>query len=368
VPNTPQNKGLLSRLFGRIWRRPATDFGPRRGAVTHLIILDGTMSSLEPGGETNAGIAYKLAREMGSALSIYYEPGLQWRTWRSARDIATGRGINRQIRRAYGYLASRYRPGDRIFLMGYSRGAYAVRSLAGVIDLMGLLRADVATERNVRDIYRYYEHGSESDAAQTFRMANCHQRIEIEMIGVWDTVKSLGLNAPMLWRLSEQAHSFHNHDISTIVKNGFHALAIDETREAYAPVMWSSDDAFTGRLEQVWFAGTHGDIGGQLGGFEPARPLANIALVWMLGCAEEVGLPLPSGWRDRFVQDPHAPSQGTWRGYGKIFMTRRRRVIGADRSERMHETVAPRQSAAAKTGFLRKIQAMSAQAGQSTGA
>lgn len=73
-----------------------------------------------------------------------------------------GPGINRQIRRAYGYLASRYRPGDRIFLFGYSRGAFAVRSLAGIMDRVGLLRADQATERNVQLAYRHYRAGGKA--------------------------------------------------------------------------------------------------------------------------------------------------------------------------------------------------------------
>ncbi|MFI2770308.1 DUF2235 domain-containing protein, partial [Sulfitobacter sp. M22386] len=90
MPQSQPSKNLFQRLFGRFWRRPESDFGPRRGAVTHVIILDGTMSSLELGRETNAGIAYGLCREMGSALSIYYEPGLQWRDWRSALDVILG--------------------------------------------------------------------------------------------------------------------------------------------------------------------------------------------------------------------------------------------------------------------------------------
>ncbi|MEO0381843.1 MAG: DUF2235 domain-containing protein, partial [Pseudomonadota bacterium] len=110
------------------------------------------MSSLDPGDETNAGLLAKLLGEMGSQVSLYYEPGLQWSEWRRAGDVLFGRGINRQIRRAYGYLASRYRPGDKIYLFGYSRGAYAVRSLAGIIDRVGLLRSDAATERNIRDV------------------------------------------------------------------------------------------------------------------------------------------------------------------------------------------------------------------------
>ena len=333
------NSGLFARLFARFRRRPAPPVGPRRGAVTHVIILDGTMSSLEPDQATNAGIAYRLCQEMGSALSVYYEPGLQWQDWRSTSAVAMGRGINRQIRRAYSYLASRYRPGDRIFLLGYSRGAYAVRSLAGVIDFVGLLQADHATERNIRDVYRYYQSAPHSVAARRFAELHCHAGVEIEMIGVWDTVKSLGINAPVLWRLSEHLHAFHNHDLSRVVRNGFHALARNESRMAYAPVLWTSPEGFEGRVEQVWFPGTHGDVGGQLGGFEAARPLANIPLVWMMSRAEECGLPLPEGWQDRFETDPLAPSIGSWRGYSKLFMTRRRRRIGADPSERLHESV-----------------------------
>lgn len=339
-----RNKKAIHWLRRQIWRRPSRDFGPRRGPVTHVVILDGTMSTLDPGYETNAGRAYQLCREMGTQLSVYYEPGLQWTDWRSARDVMMGRGINRQIRRAYGYLASRYHPGDRIFLLGYSRGAYAVRSLAGVIDRMGLLRAQVATERNIRDVYRHYQGEPDAPVARAFSRAKCLQDVEIEMIGVWDTVKALGLNMPVLWRLSEKSHAFHNHELSHNVKAGYHALALDETRLAYKPVMWRTEDGFAGHVEQVWFAGTHGDVGGQLGGFEAARPLANIPLVWLLGKAQRAGLPLPSGWANRFRRDATAPMRGTFRGKGKWFITRRARKVMHDPSERLHESVKARQN------------------------
>ncbi len=88
-----------------------------------------------------------------------------------------------------------------------------------------------------------------------------------------------------------------------------------------------------GRVAQMWFRGAHGDIGGQLGGFEAARPLSNIPLVWMLGKAERCGLPLPMGWRTRFACDADAPSVGTMRGWGKTFVYRRKRVVGVDASE-----------------------------------
>lgn len=347
-PGSRLSRRVIDWLAHRFGRNRAPVSQPRgRGPMAHVVILDGTMSSLEPGQETNAGIAYRLLSAFPGVQSVYYEPGIQWQNWRRTHDVMMGRGINRQIRRAYGWLASRYRPGDRIYLMGYSRGAFAVRSLAGVIDMVGLLKADHAVERKIRDVYRYYELEADSEAAKVFVNAYCHGRVEIEMIGVWDTVKALGLRLPLVWKLTEASHAFHNHQLSTIVKNGYHALALDETRRVYDPVLWRvSEDwhDWDGRVEQVWFRGTHGDIGGQLSGFEQARPLANIPLVWMLSRAEACGLQLPDGWQDRFPCDVMAPSVGLWRGFSKLFWLRRPRVVCADRSERIHHTAqGPRQ-------------------------
>ncbi len=308
----------------------------RRGPLTHVIILDGTMSSLEPGQETNAGQTYRLLQEMGADVSLYYEAGVQWPSWRQTLDVMMGRGINRQIRRAYGYLASRYRVGDRIILMGYSRGAFAVRSLAGVIDRVGLLRPECATERNIRTAYRHYELTPDSAGAREFAQIHCHAGVRIDMLGVWDTVKALGARLPLFWRLTEARHAFHNQSLSPVVAQGFHALALDETRQVFEPELWVCPDGWTGRVEQVWFRGAHGDIGGMLSGYDAARPLANIPLVWMLEKMESCGVALPSGWRQRFELDANAPMVGPWRGYGKFFLFRRTRVVGLDRSETVH--------------------------------
>lgn len=322
--------------------QPASKTATRR-PVTHVVILDGTMSSLQAGEESNVGLIYRtLAAQSGADLSVFYEAGIQWRSWSRTHEVVMGRGINRQIRRAYGYLASRYRPGDRIFLFGYSRGAFAVRSLAGIIDRVGLVRADAATERNIRQAYRHYEQGGRGDAARAFARLHCHEATEIEMVGVFDTVKSLGLRLPLLWKITARHHDFHNHELSRCVKAGYQALALDESRAVYAPVMWQKDPAWSGRLEQVWFPGVHGDVGGHLGGFYPARPLANIPLVWMLDRAEAEGMTLPTDWRSTFATDPHAPSVGMWRGVGRLFLMRQKRRVGADPSERLHESVITR--------------------------
>ena len=339
-------------MFGKLrnWlKRPGTRASrpaprPERGPVDHVVILDGTMSSLEPGCESNAGLTYKLLCEMAPSvrLSLMYEAGVQFDNWGQGWHVATGVGINRQIRRAYGFIASRYRPGDRIFLFGYSRGAFAVRSLAGVIDRVGLLTRHYATPRHIREVYRHYQNDPDSHAARAFAAAHCHAETPIEMIGVWDTVKALGLCWPVVWRLFEPRHRFHNTQLSESVRHGFHALAMDETREAFAPVLWRTNAHNKRRVVQMWFGGAHGDVGGQLGGFEAARPLSNIPLVWMLGRAEYCGLALPMGWRARFPCDANAPSVGTWRGWGKLFLHRKPRVIGRDASEEIFPLFADR--------------------------
>ncbi|MGR3503297.1 DUF2235 domain-containing protein [Pseudaestuariivita sp.] len=343
------NPSRLNRALTRArWCLRRADSAPRSAKPdprTLVVILDGTMSSLAPGGETNAGLTYRLLQGM-DGVQVYYEPGIQWQSWRSLRDVATGRGLNRQIRRAYRWLARAYRPGDRIFLFGYSRGAYAVRSLGGVIDRLGLLRAPRATRDNTRDIYGFYETGPASGEAQAFARQMCHRDVPIEMIGVWDTVKALGLRLPLLWRLTERRHAFHSTELGANVRRACHALALNERRAIYAPVLWSSQDARdAARIEQVWFPGTHGDIGGQLGGFAPARGLSNATLCWMLGRAEASGLALPEGWQTRFPSDPHAPSIGLWAGAGRMFLLRRARRVGLDGSERVHSSVALRRAA-----------------------
>lgn len=319
----------------------------RPGPTSHVVILDGTLSSLTPGEETNAGRTYRLLAEMlpRADLSLYYEAGVQWQSWRQSNDVITGRGINRQIRRAYGFLASRYRPGDRIFLLGYSRGAYAVRSLAGVIDRIGLLRPDEANVRNIRAVYRFYEgtpeDGPTRKTIRIFARAHCHETAPIEMVGVWDTVKALGLRLPVLWRITEPRHAFHNHHLGPSIKHGYHALALHEKRVAFTPVMWDCPPGWEGDVEQMWFRGTHGDIGGQLMGFDAARPLSNIPLIWMLEKLDHCGLPLPDGWRDRYICDVTAPMVGSVRGWAKYFVLRRRRRVGYDISEQVHPSALP---------------------------
>lgn len=342
----------LRDLLGFFRRTERSVQQDTRAPVDHVVLLDGTMSSLDDGEETNVGLIYKLLDEAAAShrVALLYEAGNQWEDWSKTLDIIEGRGINRQIQRVYGWLASRYREGDRVFLIGFSRGAYAVRSLAGVIGEVGLLTREHASERMVREAYRHYKENTPAATRDAFRDAYCRPETPIEMIGVFDTVKSLGFRAPFVVRWAEVKHAFHNAEVGEHVKRAFHAIALDETREAFAPVLWACPPEHKGEVEQVWFRGSHGDVGGQLTGKYSARPLSNIPLVWMIEKLERCDLPLPDQWRTRFPMDPDTVGVGNWRGWGKYFLARKRRVIGADRSESIHPTAIGRSPRAPETG------------------
>lgn len=312
-----------------------------RAPAIHVVLIDGTFASLADGQRSSIGRLYRLLRSQmgslgGARFRLHYGLGQQWTRWHTLPDLAMGRALEVQIRDAYGWLASGYRPGDLIFFFGYSRGAFAVRSLAGMIGRIGLLRPDVATERNVRLAWRYYSEGGSDKAKAAFRRRRCLPQVPIRLVGCFDTVMSLGVRLPLLWMLTEPRFRFHDAQLGPDVEHGLHALALDETRAAFAPPLWEGNG---GRIEQVWFRGAHPDIGGQLSGMEFARPLANIPLVWMLDRAQHFGLPLPDGWRDGFPCDPTAPPIGTWRNWGKAFLSRAARVAGRNDSEALHPSV-----------------------------
>ncbi|MGB0497362.1 MAG: DUF2235 domain-containing protein [Rubricella sp.] len=314
---------------------------PDRAPRTHVFIIDGTFSRLEEGHETNAGLTYRLLQEVGPRVhqSVGYHPGVQGEGWRKWLHAAAGLGINEAIAEGYAWLASRYRPGDRIVLIGYSRGAYAVRSLSGWIGRVGLLHARHATHRRVERAFRYYQRQGRSHAAEVFSERFCHRDVRVELVGVWDTVDALGLPYPLLNRLAPMATEFHDHDIGDHVANAAHALAIDETRVAYDPVMWACAPGWRGRLEQVWFPGSHSDVGGHVWRNPRARGLSNIPLVWMLRRMERCGVSLPEGWQARFPCDPAAPMIGTWRGLSRLFLFRTRRLVTHADGEAIHPSV-----------------------------
>lgn len=328
-----------------------------RPPMTHVVLIDGTFASLMEGRHSNIGRIYRLLRPLrGVDLRVRYAAGQQWEAWGSLIGIAMGHGMGSRIRDAYGWLASSYRPGDRVFLLGYSRGAFAIRSLAGMIGQIGLLRAEEATTRNIRSIWRNYRGGADVAARADLRRRLCHDQVPIAFLGVFDTVMALGIRLPLMWMLTEPRYRFHDQHLGSDVRRAAQALALNETRAAYQPILWSSEDHAAGTIAQMWFRGYHADIGGQLWGAEEARPLANIPLVWMLEQAEAAGLPLPDGWRAGLRRDADAPPVGNWRGWGMAFLARGPRVAGHDLSEALHSSVPrPYDGPAVLTGHLAEL-------------
>ncbi|RNF35211.1 DUF2235 domain-containing protein [Paracoccus methylarcula] len=314
-----------------------------RSNLIHVILIDGTFASLDDGKRSSIGRVHALLRGRYGPLKhgrlrIHYASGQQWNSWRTVPELMMGQGLSMRIIEAYAWLAKGYRPGDQVFLLGYSRGGFAIRSLAGMIGRVGLLRPEYASSRNVRLAWRYYSEGTKSRQLEIFHRRRSQVNVPIRMVGCFDTVMALGIRLPLLWILTEPRFRFHDTHLGDDVEHGFQALALNENRAAFAPILWDNNST-AGQIEQMWFQGAHADIGGQLSGLEFARPLANIPLVWMLDRAESVGLPLPEGWRDHFTRDASAPSVGSWRNWGKAFLARASRVAGQYETEKLHETV-----------------------------
>lgn len=314
---------------------------------THVVIIDGTLSRLVEGEETNAGLLYKLLSEMlpRTDLLVHYLPGIQGTGLRKWVNIAAGVGINLTICAGYSALSRSFAPGDRILLFGFSRGAYAVRSLAGMIGRIGLLHSEHMSKKRVQRAFWHYENNGLGPSAAAFSRAYCHEHVKIEMVGVWDTVKALGLPYPVLSRFAPMATEFHDHQLSPTIANAFQALALDETRRAYTPILWKHVAGWEGRFEQRWFAGAHSDIGGNIEGYLPARQLSNIPFIWMLENATTCGLPLPDDWKSRFPTDPTAKMVGSYDGLSKLFLLRSPREARASKFDRLHPSVEERQLA-----------------------
>ena len=212
---------------------------------------------------------------------------------------ATGTGTSERIRDAYRFLAERYRPGDRIFGFGFSRGAFAIRSLAGFIDLAGLPTEPRALkEEELLEIYDAYMDGKPIDKS-LYGTADT----TIDFLGVWDTVGALAFGRTL--------GNFHRISPPN-VKRVAHALALDEERERFEPAFWELPATAETQVDEVWFSGCHTNVGG---GYVDAN-LSNIALFWMLQSARDAGLPLDARGIPGFdVESPRAIQRDSYKEF-----------------------------------------------------
>jgi uncharacterized protein (DUF2235 family) len=310
-----------------------------------VICCDGTGNEVGAREYSNVAKLYiRLDKSDDTRQVAYYDPGLgtlgtpgfRTRTVTSITRImglALGYGLHDNIKDAYLCLMNQYEEGDKIFLFGFSRGAYTVRALAGMIDRCGLLKR--GSENLVEHaIKRYFERirTKRKEANRETRGAakdrnraepdwkgmarfkkHFGQDCDIHFIGVWDTVKSVGILRRSL-ALPGTANLAG-------VKHGRHAVALNEKRSKYRPNLWSHPRGED--FSQVWFAGVHSDVGG---GYENSG-LSDIALKWMICEAVKFDLRLIPEWLDSIKPEPLAKKHNPLWPFWWLLGWRRRSVV-----------------------------------------
>lgn len=203
---------------------------------------------------------------------------------------ATGKGLHKNIMDDYRYIVQNYAPDDEIYLFGFSRGAYTIRCLCGLINNCGIIkRPDAALIQKAFDHYKNSkpEYAPKGQASIDFRNVHSHPSREVKFVGVWDTVGAMGIPVSFLGFL-ESKDEFYDSKIGSNVKIARHALAIDEHRADFKPTIWAPKPGMD--MEQVWFPGAHCDIGGSYKPDKDNSSLANVPLDWMIKEAEKADL------------------------------------------------------------------------------
>jgi uncharacterized protein (DUF2235 family) len=238
---------------------------------------------------------------------------------------AFGWGLSRNVKQLYAELVRAYEPGDQIYLFGFSRGAFTVRTLAGLIVDRGILdrqkmKNDDELRQMVEIAYEQYRRNYSKRAVLTrlavlrageqqldeFRETFCvspdrHVMAAkpIRFLGVWDTVDAVGLPSDKLAGLINRfvyRFTFPDRNLSPQIQRACHALAVDDQRKTFHPVMWDEDGTASDRLKQVWFSGMHSNVGG---GYT-RHGMSLVSLDWMMTQAERAGLRFVDSLREAY--------------------------------------------------------------------
>lgn len=260
-----------------------------------VICADGTWNRPEAEADDVATNVLRLARAIspfaaaGEPQHVFYDWGIG-SYYDRVRGGITGLGIHKNIMDGYRYIVQNYAPGSRIYLFGFSRGAYTVRSLCGLINNCGILKR--ADARLIQAAFEHYKrkgeaHKPSGKASVTFRRDHSHASRAIHFVGVWDTVGALGVPFSVMG-LFDSDDEFYDTKLGDNVRIARHAMAIDERREDFEPTLWQPRQGLD--LAQVWFAGSHGDVGGGYAPDDAGLLASDVPLTWMLEEAGKAGL------------------------------------------------------------------------------
>jgi len=258
----------------------------------------------------------------------------------------TGLGISKNITDCYRFLANNYSIGDEIFCFGFSRGAYTIRSLCGLINTIGLLaKKDLGLLALAYSYYRKKPGKRLNHEYNDLVKETKTTQPTVKFLGAWETVGSLGVPTPLLGALSRSLWvGFHDSSLSQTIENAYQALAIDERRRAFKPAVWTKK-AGQNEIKQVWFTGVHRSIGG---GYTDTG-LSDIAFQWLCECAQKNGLALNAEYlAEKSKPNPYAEIEDNYTlGYqflDKLRASPSLRKIGSEEciGEMIHESVMKR--------------------------
>jgi uncharacterized protein (DUF2235 family) len=328
----------------------------RRPKKRLALFLDGTWNRV--GSNTNVWRLRCLCAEKGAdgvSQLRHYDEGVN-----GFAGGGWGKGLSDNVRQAYDWVVDHYEDGDEIFLFGFSRGAYTARSLAGLVATCGVLKA--GGPLGVDQLYDRYRRADNDRTIYRLRLLSDGLSLEekwllrysreahIKMVGVWDTVGTLGIPVLSIPGISSSTLSFHHTGLRRPIQHGFHAVAIDEHRQKFMPTLWTVRTPRgqqplpmrpVSSVEQRWFIGAHANVGGGC----RSDLLAQIPLHWMMRKAAQCGLAFRRDL-DFDGAEPLAPIADSFKEFLKgayaLFSTRAYRPIGAAPAERedgTHATV-----------------------------
>ena len=219
---------------------------------------------------------------------VFYDWGIG-----SYHDKATGgafgAGLEKNVMDGYRFLVHNYEPGDEIYLFGFSRGAYTIRSLCGLINNCNILKG-VESNRIEEGfaLHKDPDHTPMDDYTVNWRANYSIPNSEkITFVGVWDTVGAMGLPFSFFGLIKDK-HRFYDNKLGSNVITARHALSLDERRDDFEPTIWQPNPNVD--LKQVWFAGVHSDVGGGYKHDNDGTTLADIPLSWLMKEANLKGL------------------------------------------------------------------------------
>ena len=269
-----------------------------------IICADGTWNrpeeNLEEDFPTNV---LKFARgiapqgEDGVKQVVFYDWGIG-SYHNKLKGGALGAGLEKNVMDGYRFLVHNYEPGDEIYLFGFSRGAYTVRSLSGLINNCSILKG--AEARRIEEAFSLYKdpkyypkHSYSRGWRNKYSVENSHM---VHFIGVWDTVGAMGLPVSFFGLIKDQDR-FYDNKLGSNIVTARHALSLDERRDDFEPTIWSPKPNVD--LKQVWFAGVHSDVGGGYKDDPDGTNLADIPMAWLMKEANKKGLTF-----EQFLHEP----------------------------------------------------------------